>query len=136
MLRLLLGYDFIGGLDNGLRVQLRRTKTPDCPEDDRMLNDILFVDQLPDFRLGTRAQVSHPAAEVHPSIEPATEVHPSTESVAEGYNMNTSEPSTPKEPPIPKDLMQQLLGEVRPISEQQSQLQSQFTGFQLSVHNQ
>lgn len=50
--------------------------------------------------------------------------------------MNTNEPSTPKEPPIPKDLMQQLLGEVRPISEQQSQLQSQFTGFQLSVHNQ
>lgn len=69
--------------------------------DDHIFNDILSLEELPDFSNPRRYQPPPSEGPSHSSLT------------------------------APSDLMQQLLTEVRSISEQQSQLQSQFEAFQI-----
>uniref|UniRef100_A0A1S8ACF9 Putative plant transposon protein domain-containing protein n=1 Tax=Citrus limon TaxID=2708 RepID=A0A1S8ACF9_CITLI len=118
-----LGREIISGIafhrKHGEWVKTPSSRNEDtlvAPEDDRVLNDVFSEDQLPDFRLGARPQAPRRAAAAQSQVEEPAE---------------PDEPPIPEAPPVSEGFVQQLLGEVRTISERQRQLQSQFKAFQI-----
>ena len=77
---------------NGQWIKTKNSKNRDtliAPEDDRMLNDVYSLDQLPDFRLGAH----------HPPPCRRSVPQPSADSDTEERAIDTDQPST-SEPPL------------------------------------
>ena len=104
-----------------------------APEDNRMLNDIYFEDELPDFRLGTRPRVPRKAAA-------ASAAAPAAASVTATASSQDDEPAETAVPPaastVPADRFQQLFDKVDFMSQQQQQLQSDFATFRQQIPDQ
>lgn len=73
-----------------------------------MLNNVYLADQQPNFRLGARPQVPRWVAGAQTE---ETDQH-------ERHEMDTDEYQVPKARPVSERVLQQLIGEVRSLSEQ------------------
>lgn len=89
-------------------------------EDDCMLNEIYPTDQLPNFYLGPKAQASAHSFKVGTSATGASD----------HIDIDTDEPPVTEDSLVFQSSIQQILGEIQSLSNQQIKLQSQVAVFQ------
>ena len=91
-------------------------------EDDHMLNDVYSEDELLDIRLGARSRVLHrAAAPAAPAITSSQDDEPAETAVLPATSV------------VPEDRFQQLFDKVDALSQQQQQLQYDFTTFREQI---
>lgn len=94
---------------NGRWVKASTSKNQDtlvAPKDNRILNDVYPLDQLPDFRLGVTPPPPHRGFVSQPSVDSDSEEH----------EMDIDQPPAPKHPPTSDDLMQKLVSDIQNLS--------------------